>query len=220
MKTTTKVMAALCCVAFMFGCGKKDKGGKGGSGKKEKLSEAKLNELIKMKVPGFETQPGARVTKIIGAMGAMYLKGTKPNAKGFVPYAHVVIHGCIRCRKMDVAVWKKEKKQTKEYLMMTGATKKNPNAVFEISELNLAGRKCIGIYTRAFNKQGRSTSSSHGLGVYCNDGVNSINVSVYSRYSKGYKSTNSEEELKTNFTKAEMETAAKQIIEVFAAKIF
>jgi len=179
-----------------------------------KFTEKEFNEFAQMKIEGFNTLPHSKGS----AMNAMlYLEGIKENDKGVFPSAMVSIMGCIGCaqQKMDKEVWRGRKDNL--MMMLPSTHKNNPDLVFDIDEMDIDGTKVITQYGLSFVKTENSKASMHELDIFYNNGVNMMNIKVSGKH-KQFKMAESLDELKTEFTRAEMEAAAKSVFKALNAK--
>ena len=106
--------------------------------------------------------------------------------------------------------------------MNAKAHAQNPKAVFDIQDETIAGKKVVSIYQLSFavSEDGKSRGSSHGYSFYHHNGKNMLHVMVYPRGFKGYKSTESLEDLKKQLTREEMVAAATTFMETLGSRIF
>lgn len=221
------MLAALGLV--IAGCDKKGEGtkGKGAEAGKSgatsrKLSKEALEELLKLEVSGFEQQPGPKIMEMGGiAMVTVYYKGTKGNAQEMTAFAQVRMHSCGHCPELTAASFKAEK-GIFEKMMLSSVHKDSKDAVFEIKDATIAGKKAVTIYQLSFHvsEDGKSRSSSHGFSVYHHDGRNMLHVMISPRAVTGFKSAENLDELKSQFSREEMVAAATTFMETLGSKIF
>jgi len=192
------------------------------SEEKPKLTKESLEKLMETEVDGFQKQPGGQVNQVMGvSLASSYFKGTQGNKNDMTAFVQLRIHGCGHCPELSASTFEAEKSLF-EKLMLSRVHKENPDAVFEIKEDTIAGKKVVTIYRMSFvvSEDGKSKGSMHGFSVYHHNGENMLHVNVSARGLKGFKSANDLEELKTLFTRDEMKTAATSFVKAFAPKLF
>ncbi len=178
-------------------------------------AEKEFKELAALEVEGFNTLPGSKGTK---SNAIMYLESLDKNTNGMFASVMVSITNCFACnmQKMDKDVWIKRKANL--LMMLPRIHNKNPDLVFEIDEMTVAGTRVITVYDLSYIKRERSTASAHSFKIFYNNGKIMLTIAVSGK-SKPFSMAKSVEELKTRFTREEMKMAARKVFEAIKTKI-
>ena len=217
--------AALVCLSPLS-CGKKggdepgggggaaSGGSGGGAGGVEtgptRMDKARVEKLVETEVEGFERGH----TNVMGSLATIFYTATEANAHGRTANVQLTVGGCTGCLPMEAAAFEGRKENL--MMMLSKAHKENPDLVFEIAEADFDGRKVIFTHSLSYvertTEHGTSRSTSNGVNVFHNNGVNQLLLQVSGR-GKGMAS--SIDELRTQFTREEMLAAARKVFAAF-----
>jgi len=205
MRRVTWVVYAVALAAAAAGCGKKKGGGGGGGGGGGAIDKAKAEAISKLEVPGYKVTS----RRAMSDSAVLSVEAEKPLPSGAKMGALITISACMMCVEMDLAKWK-DNANLKS--MLSRVHIDNPNAVWEVNELDLGGGKKA-IYT--YSKSAVDGATSHGLTVYHNNGTNMVMMMVNASGLWG----KTMEELEKEASLEDFKTAAQQMFAPFANQI-
>jgi hypothetical protein len=131
------------------------------------LDGARLDELAALEVPGFTVahRDRSETSIVIGL-----------RATGSPLRALVTVTPCLACRPMELPAWRAAAPELRA--LLPGSVEDDPATTFELSAVDLAGRRCIAGYELGAVAYGEELEAAHGARIYCNDGVTEVVVRV------------------------------------------
>jgi hypothetical protein len=131
------------------------------------LDAARLDELAAVEVPGFSVVHRDRsATSLVISLRAIDAPVR----------ALVTITPCLACRPPDLDAWRGAAPELRA--LLPGAVEDDPATTFELTAVDLAGRRCIASHELGAIAYGDELEATHGARLYCNDGVTELVIRV------------------------------------------
>lgn len=169
------------------------------------LDAARLDELAALEVAGFTVGHRDRSkTSLVVSLRAV----------GSPLRALVTITPCLSCRPPELAGWRDAAPELRA--LLPGAVEDDPSTTFELSNADLAGRRCIASYELGAVAYGDELEATHGARLYCNDGVTELIIRVDD---DAILAAPSPEEARRTARREAVEAPARQIAAAFLAAL-
>jgi hypothetical protein len=132
------------------------------------LDSTLLTSISEHEIDGFVRVRGTVARGIASA----YYEADTANESGVTASVMVSAKRCAICRAMDASEWRDDRNALLSRLPRVHA--ENPELVFEIEDLSVAGKSAVVTYERSYLTNTRAAPIAHALTLYYNNGVNQV----------------------------------------------
>ncbi len=175
------------------------------------LDSTLLTSISRHEIDGFVRVRG----NVSRGVASAYYEADSANDQGVTISVMVSAKRCAICRETNADEWREDRSSLLSRLPRVHA--ENPDLVFEIDEISVAGKTAIVTYERSYLANTRATSTAHALTLYYNNRVNQVVLFVSAT---GINSTiASSADLEAALSKDEMAAAAESIFAEIAPSL-